>query len=242
MTSAGFSENGYAVKKPDGGGLLGTQFSGVSAGETADLVNNLNHYADEAGQVWACDGLRSGRYRATQVAGGTSMTSPIHMRRIPLWLVRTRPYGEGDRAGTTTSPADGGPYSLRVKVGGATSTGGSSCTFAIVAGLADDPSSGANWSVAESVVTGGGSVPDNIATGSTTSATEAWLTLSTNVLTMDPALLEAARQSVYTLDASGNIVGVDIYALAVDVFGYTESNGVSPRLYGVYVAEWVGAA
>lgn len=236
----GFAEYGFAIHKPDTC-LLDTAQAPASAGESADTINNLMHFADQAGQVWASDGLRSGRFVPTPVAGGASFTRPMRMGRVLCSCIRTRPTSLGDRASSTSSLADGGPYKLRVQVGAAISAAGSA-TFYVIAGPADDARDGRNANLAAGLQLGGLTIGDypNAASGTTSSTTEAWLTLSTDILAVDAAELATMHRTTPGRDFDGNPVAVEVYSLAVDVFSYTGTNGVTPRLYGMYVAEYVG--
>lgn len=233
----GYSEYGYYVRKPSALNLLFANNAPASAGESRDTMNNLNHLADESGQVWACDGLVSGRYRDTDQAG--SFTRPEHMARVVCHSIRTRPVGS--TVGGST--ADGGAYRLRVRIGGATSNG--AVTFYIIAGVLDSPTGGIASSRAAALALGSASLQANETSATTASATEAWLTTGSTTLTVSAGLLASSRRTIptYAYDASDTaiIASTDVYSIAVDIFGYTSAATTKPRLYGLYVAEFVGA-
>lgn len=235
MAQYGFSEYTYYVRKPSTP-LLDANGAPVSAGESAETGNNLTHLADQAGQVWACDGLISTRYKDTDAAPSGGVPILEHMARVKIPNIRTRPIGSGGVASSSTG--DGGPYHLRVRVGGAVSAAGT-CAFYIIAGPDDAPVGGYAYTVAYGVATGTATLPANATVASTSSTTEAWLSLGTNLLTIDPSLI--AWRDLETRTYDGNVATAQAPQLVVDVLGYTGTNGVKPRLFGLYIAEYVGA-
>jgi hypothetical protein len=237
VSQFGFSENTFYVRKP-GGTLLSANNAPASAGESAEVVSNATHLADESGQVWACDGLRSGRFKPTDNAATGAVAVLEHMRRIKCFSIRTRPWSTGGIS--SSSSADGGPYKLRIRVGGAVSVAGTA-SFVVIVGTDRPPDTG----LAYAFMTGGVSPGANATKGSTTSTTEAWdsawsTPLASNLLSVGPSVLGSARRTYTTRDYDGNTVSVEVYTLVVDIFGYTATNGARPRLYGAYCAEFVG--
>lgn len=226
----GFSEYGYVVKKPSPP-LLYVAQAPASAGNFRDMVNNAELLADEGGQVWAATGIRSGVYLTVDA---TSLTEPQHLFRVGPFPIRTRP--GSTRIGTSSS-ADGGPYKLRIRIGGQISTANGTGTFYAVAGPPDDPAGPPATLVAG--IVGGASAPAWVASASTTSTTEAWLTTSTNVLALPAAGFGRYRTSWRTINIDTLEESVDVYPVVVDFYGYATGTGM-PRLSGFYVAEYVG--
>ena len=238
MAQYGFSESTYFVRKPSAH-LLNADNGPASAGESAEVASNVTHLADQAGQVWACDGLIAARYKTTDSAATGTVPVCEHMRRIKCFSIRTRPSSTGGIASSST--ADGGPYKLRIRIGGAVSVAGTA-SFYVVAGPDRPPLDG---TAAVYAFVAGATLGANATTGSTTSTTEAWdsgwtTPLASHLLTVDASVLESTRRTYSTLDYDGNAVSVEVYALVVDIYGYTATNGVRPRLFGAYVAEYCG--
>lgn len=238
MAQYGFSEDHYYVRKASTG-LLFVDNAPASAGECRDTVNNLSHLSDESGQVWACDGLRSGVYVTPDVVPPT-MTAPAHLARVTCYSVRTRPSSSDV---TSSGTADGGPYKLRVRIGGATNGVAGTATFYVIAGPADSPTSGRAYARAYAI-SGGGALLGSETSATSTTATEAWLTATTTILTVPASMLTACRRTVptYGYDAADAVMATtaDVYTIVVDVFGFATTNAVAPRLHGLYVAEYIG--
>lgn len=226
----GFSEYGYVVRMPSTP-LLTTAQAPASAGQFRDSANNAEILADEAGQVWACTGIRSGVYVTVD---GTSITDPQHLFRVGPFPIRTRP--GSTRIGTSSS-ADGGPYKLRVRIGGQLSGANGTGTFYAVAGPPDDPAGPPAELVAG--VVGGASMPAWMVSASTTSTTEALLTTSANTLALPTSMIARFRTSWRTVNSDTLEETVDVYPVVVDFYAYATGTGM-PRLSGFYVAEFVG--
>lgn len=227
----GFSEYGYAVKMP--ATLLPTVAQApASAGQFRDLVNNAELFADEGGQVWACTGIRSGAYVTVDA---TSLTEPVHLFRVGPFPIRCRP---GSSRITSSSTADGGPYALRVRIGGQISTANGTGSFYAVAGP-PDAMEGPPL-ITASVIASGGTTPAWACSTSTASTTEAWLTSSPSDLLTLPASTFAGLHATWrTTNLDGFEETVDVYPVVVDIYGYATGTGM-PRLSGIYIAEYVG--
>lgn len=206
------------------GGRVRFQLSG--AGDTAPLstalvrdrlLNNALHFADQNARTlvnWTAPAVA---YVRTPVKISTTYEVVDSIGPLPLTL-----------------QASGAPYRLRVELLGASSSGGSSVTFACV--LSSGPMSD-------------GAAPTDISAISdraveftaTTSTTAAWLTAAVGDVLFDPeASLGLSRTRFDTLtDTGGDATAVDVPTVYVTFYAKAAA-GATPRMWGAHVSEYVG--
>jgi len=218
------SPYGYRVRIGSQFGTGGTSpISAVYARRV--LLNNLCHYADVFGQVRAAwsSSPRVGLPYLTTTTGSKSANTPY-----PIW--------------STTFPialrASLASYKLRVRIAGASSDGVTAVRFRAV--LA--PATSLGRVVASAV--------DSVfLTATTTSATGAWLTgasqgsgaYTTMIALTESEVTDALTMTSTPADVAGAGRAVAQCLVTLAVYGQTANTVSTPRLHGVYAAEWVGA-
>lgn len=200
--------------------------SDLDAWAVRDLVcNNTLHAADEGpADVWvnfvaADSGLISGNPRQ-HVLGDIS--------DVDLWF-RLATLGPFQLSAFATDR----PYLLRVRLLGATTSGGSAVSFAVSVGhvgtLAD-----------VGYATGFNAVEF----ASTSSSTPAWLSPSTpasGLVTLSTDELRSSLVAEATTDDSAGVpVDVQVHEVLVHVWGKTTNLAANAALYGLHVAQYVG--
>ena len=188
----------------------------VDAAIYHDHCDSLLHLFDEYAQVRVNWAERAGIYMTTQTPASTSVWYPIaHLGSFPMQLRTT-----------------GVAFQMRLRVR-ASSSAGHSCTFRVV--LAPDGSSAAYASVATAA--------DNVVEGSTTSTSSVTLSLNSVMAVLpDRDMAESARMDCPTYDAvsAASRVTVPICLMELTVWAKTANTSSTPRLHGVYAAEYVG--
>lgn len=183
----------------------------VSVGDSLALANNAAHLADESGQEFVNWALPTGYMVGSGDIGDTT------------WKLMER-YGPFD----LTMRADGKPFEFRVRTTMATSGGGGTGYIRIAVG----PPSGTDLDARASAA------PDNVAQFTATSTSE---TTASRVITIPASKIPMLIQNVSTYAGDGTRTGVLRPQVVVDVWfraGTTTQN--NPRLYELYVAEYVG--
>lgn len=193
----------------------------VSAHRARNLVaNNALHYADTK-----CSHLVN-----WMAPNATAAGVDTHREPDPVSDSYTRLDAWGPCR--ITRDKDGRPYTLRLRLMGASSNGVDVCTFAIVV-LPELPSS---FGLAEdaTALTGIG------ASFKSTSATPAWLTLEDGSDLFVPSRF--GRRRFRTLvDTAGADIETEVAVVYVVVFAKSANPAsATPRLYGVQVSEYVG--
>lgn len=190
------------------------------------VLNNLLHFADEFAQVRVAWSATASGYRngSGYLTGNTSLIS------ADVWhpIVSFGPFPIALRQ-------DGRSYRMRVRVAGA-SSGGHAVKFRMV--LAPFDAAPGVVSLNEDFI---------FETATTTSGTGAWLTgtsmlssWTTQVQISASSAAEWMATSRTISDISGNDTGVSQCLVNCNIFGSTANTGSTPRLHGLYAAEWVG--
>jgi hypothetical protein len=216
------SPYGYRVRTGGQFGTAGTSpISAVYARRV--LLNNLCHYADVFGQV------RAAWNTSPRVGKGyiDSITPTAVDTPYPIW--------------STTFPillrASLASYKLRVRIAGASSDGANAVRFRAV--LA--PATVLSARVLDAA--------DHVfLTATTTSSSAAWLTgasqgaeaYTTMMALTDGAVTDALTLTSTPADIGGAGRGVAQCLVTLAVYGQTANIAATPRLHGVYAAEWVG--
>ena len=216
------SPYGYRVRTGGQFGTAGT--SPISAVYARRVVlNNLLHYADVFGQV------RAGWNTSPRVGKGyiDSVTPTAVDTPYPIW--------------STTFPlalrASLASYKLRVRIAGASSNNTHAVRFRAVLCRA----SALSTRVLDAA--------DHVfLTATTTSSTAAWLTgasQGSEAYTTMIALTEGSVTDALTITSTPADIGgagraVPQCLVTLAVYGQTANVAATPRLHGVYAAEWVG--
>lgn len=191
------------------------------------LLNNLCHYADEAAQArvnWCLP--------RSVVSGGQGYLLPVAGTVIAGFLYSFRSW---------TFPiclrASGRSYRMRIRISGSTGGSGNATFYAtltpgeIPLGLAG------TWLV-----------DDSTFSATTAGTGAAWLTGAslgdgayTTMVELRPDQTVACYRNLTDLDVlAGEFRGVLVPVVTLTVYGVTDTNGVIPKLYAVYAAEYVG--
>lgn len=126
--------------------------------------------------------------------------------------------------------ADGTPYPLVTRIGGARSGGAGTVTFALVVYP--------RTRLATEEILEGGS---HVVTATTTSATHAWLTGSAILLTIASSMAREAIEDIEAFDAVGGTrFRRQWYAFHCDLWAKSTSTGSTPQCSGVHVREYIG--
>lgn len=190
----------------------------VDVGQARYLVNNVNHLADVAGQVWI-----DYRPHATSHFREPAIASTSEFKYIVTYgpfLARLRP--------------DGSPYPLRCALCGK-SQQGDNVTFRLAIGL--------NREIRDLVESGDAS---QCLEASTTSMNHGWLGTSVpggSASTLIELPSSHEYMTEYTAEsalAAGDPVSVRVAEVYVGVYGKTANVASKPHLSGLYVAEYVG--
>lgn len=189
-------------------------------------LNNLCHYADEAAQArvnWCLP--------RSVVSGGQGYILPLAGTIIAGFLYSFRSW---------TFPiclrASGRSYRLRVRIGG--STGGSgNATFYATLTPSEVPLGLSGTTIAD----------DSTWIGTTAGTGAAWLTGASgsatygNMVELRPDQTVATYRSTPSVDVlAGERRSVAVPTATLTIYGVTDTNGVSPKLYAVYAAEYIG--
>ncbi len=217
------SPYGYRVRTGGQFGTAGTSpISAVYARRV--LVNNLCHYADVYGQVraaWSGSALASKGYLETTTP--TIVDGP--------YLAWSTVFPIALRAGAEA-------YKLRIRIAGATSNALYACRFRAV--LAPQTTIASRLTEAADHV---------FLTATTSSTTGAWLTGASQGSGAYTTMIELSREDVASAmtvtstpaDIGGAVRAVPQCLLALNVYGQTANVAATPRLFGVYAAEWIGS-
>ncbi len=206
-----------------------TQYDAIGASNTRDfVVNNLLHYADIFAQVRAAMALTKSTY-----SGGQGSISGYGSPDADVWypILDVGPFPIPLRA-------DGSSYRLRIRIGGASSTGHAVKFLACLA-----PSATAALGLANDIAD-----DFQFETVTTSSTTHAWLTGASRgseaweTQIVVPAIYAAAwTQTTDTLDdLGGDAVSVDQCLVHLVILGSTANAASVPQLSGLYAAEWIG--
>jgi hypothetical protein len=216
------SPYGYRVRIGSQFGTAGTSpISAVYARRV--LLNNLCHYADVFGQVraaWNASPRVGKGYLDSITPAAVDTPYYIWATTFPIYL-----------------RADGSPYRLRIRIAGASSDNTNAVRFRAV--LAYAPVLGRRAVDAADHV---------FLTATTTSSTAAWLTGATQGSAADTTIITlagtAAAEAITITSTPADIGGagraVSQCIVTLAVYGQTANVAATPRLHGVYAAEWVG--
>lgn len=183
----------------------------VNVGDAMALANNAAHLADERGQELINWALPSGYMSGSGDIGDTT------------WKLMER-YGPFN----VTMRADGEPFQFRVRTTMATSGGGGAGYIRVALG----PPTGSDIDARASVA------PGNVAQFTATSTSE---TTASDVVTIPASKVPALIQGVPTYAGDGTRTSVLFAQISIDLwFRAGTSTQNNPRLYELYVAEYVG--
>lgn len=191
------------------------------------LANNALHAADQWGQVLVAWGGN-----ASPGSGGAASvsTGSLSGLRVATYhhIVTCGPFDL--RLNT-----DGIPYSVRVQLGGARSGGSGNVTFAVVL-------SPRSLVEADLAAAWDGSAGTNVATATTSSTTAAYLSLSTDILTLDAPHTAEGMTATPTIDnlSDADAVAVSWGEFVISVWGGDTAGATSiPTVHAVYAAEYL---
>jgi hypothetical protein len=214
------SELGYYVRRDFTRTLVGS--CPTDTGEARALANNINHVADECGQVlvnWVAP--TSGWAGTTNYFNWLQATTDTRYRRLMsfgVFPVRIRP--------------DGAPYSYRCRLAVTSDAGAATVTCRLVVGIpgALDVDASQTTATANTL---------EVVTSSTGSP--AWDAPASNIRLLTSAATPLMGVSYATRDSSLNRTAVTVPSVEIALFA-TSSSPVqgNARVHGVYVAEYVG--
>jgi hypothetical protein len=209
------STSPYAGRIAFDDSLFGEDYPHAAHTARAYIAENLEHLADEAGQV---------RVAWRSPAPTTAFLTHETITRIdtPYLIWESDPF-------PVTLDEDGVPYPLRIDAAGFASQA-NAVTFRVVAAPA-----GRSLTYARSPTF------PQVVDCTTSSTTDGWLTHADNLVQMSSSDAVEGLEEIPTIDAiGGDPVTVAATLATISVWALTSNLSTALRLTGVYAAEYVG--